>query len=300
MSLHMRPESTVPEDTARVARAAFPKGNPSLALRDELATMYADTRFADLFPKRGQPAEAPGRLAVVCVLQFAEGLSDRQAAEAVRSRIDWKYLLGLALENPGVDCSVLSEFRDRLLAGAQEQRLLDDLLERFRARGLVKERGTQRTDSTHIQAAVRNLNRLEYVGETLRYALNSVVRIAPEWLQARAPTAWYKRYGARFEQYRLPQTESEREQLTLHIGQDGHQLLSWVYSPDSPAQLQHAQRWTSCGRYGCSSTTLSKTNSSGVSLITCLPLSASSTRLTTLKRATVRSARPSGLGTKPI
>jgi transposase len=193
-----------------------------------METIYADTLFADLFPKRGQPAEAPGHLAVVCVLQFAEGLSDHQAADAVRSRIDWKYLLGLELENPGFDFSILSEFRGRLLSGGQAQRLLDDLLECFRAHGLLKECGTQRIDSTRIQAAVRNLNRLECVGETLRYTLNSLVRIAPEWLKARAATAWYKRYGADLEQYRLPKTESEREKLALQIGQDGPQLLSGV------------------------------------------------------------------------
>ncbi len=161
MSLRPQPGSQVPEETARVARAAFPKGNPYLTLRDELETIYADSLFAALFPKRGQPAEAPGRLALVTVLQFAEGLADRQAAEAVRSRIDWKYLLGLDLGDPGFDFSVLSEFRDRILRGGVAQRLLDELLERFRDRGLVKERGKQRTDSTHIQAAVRNLNRLE-------------------------------------------------------------------------------------------------------------------------------------------
>src|ERR671922_993820 len=141
MSLQARSGSPVPEETARAARAAFPKGNPYLTLRDELETTYADSLFAALFPKRGQPAEAPGRLALVTVLQFAEGLADRQAAEAVRSRIDWKYLLGLELEDPGFDFSVLSEFRDRLLAGGQEQRLLDELLARFPARGLLKARG---------------------------------------------------------------------------------------------------------------------------------------------------------------
>lgn len=90
---------------------------------------------------------------MVTVLQFAEGLSDRQAAEAVRSRIDWKYLLGLALEDAGFDFSVLSEFRDWLIAGEMEQQLLDLLLKRFRDRRLVKARGKQRTDSAHIQAA---------------------------------------------------------------------------------------------------------------------------------------------------
>lgn len=142
MSRRVKAGSSVPEETARVARAAFPKGNSYMSLREELETIYADSLFASLFPKRGQPAESPGRLALVTVLQFAEGLSDRQAAEAVRSRIDWKYLLGLELEDPGFDFSVLSELRERILRGEMEEHLL----ERFRARG------RQRTDSTHIQA----------------------------------------------------------------------------------------------------------------------------------------------------
>src|SRR4029453_18518525 len=148
MSLRPQPGSQVPEETARVARAAFPKGNPYLTLRDELETIYADSLFAALFPKRGQPAEAPGRLALVTVLQFAEGLADRQAAEAVRSRIDWKYLLGLELGDPGFDFSVLCEFRARLIAGGAEHLLLEAMLETCTGHGLVKARGKQRTDST--------------------------------------------------------------------------------------------------------------------------------------------------------
>jgi transposase len=115
MSLQPMEIAPVPDETARVARAAFPKGNVWLNLRDELGTIYCDEMFADLYPKRGQPAEAPWRLALVLVMQFADGLSDRQAAEAVRSRIDWKYALALELTDPGFDSTVLSEFRTRLV-----------------------------------------------------------------------------------------------------------------------------------------------------------------------------------------
>ena len=190
MSLCPQPGSHVPEETARVARAAFPKGNPYWTRRDELATMYADSFFEDVLPKRGQPAASPGRLALVAVLQFAENLSDRQAADAVRSRIDWKYLLGLDLVDPGFDFSLLRACRDRLLAGGLAQRLLDALLERFRERGLLQARGKPRSDSTHMQAAARHLNRLECVGETMRHALQSLVDIAPQWLQERVPQDW--------------------------------------------------------------------------------------------------------------
>jgi transposase len=150
MSLRPQPLEPVPEDTARVARAAFPKGNPYLTLRDQLGTIFQDEDFIALFPMCGQPSLPPWRLALVTILQFRETLADRQAAEAVRARIDWKYLLGLDLSDPGFDFSVLSEFRDRLLAGSAEELLLAKLLERCRAMGLLTARGPQRTDATPV------------------------------------------------------------------------------------------------------------------------------------------------------
>ncbi len=183
MSLKSTPIEPVPEETARIARAAFRKGNPLLKLRDDLGPVFADTDFADLFPRLGQPGLPPWRLALVTVLQFRENLPDRQAAEAVRARIDWKYLLGLELTDPGFDHSVLCEFRSRLLAGSAEERLLSRLLEACQARGLLKARGRQRTDATHVLAAIRVLNRLELLGETLRAALNELAAVAPDWLR---------------------------------------------------------------------------------------------------------------------
>jgi transposase len=169
----------VPEETVRVARAAFRTGNLCILLRDQLGAVFKDDDFADLFPKRGQPAYAPWRLALITLLQFREGLSDRQAAEAVRARIDWKYLLGLDLDDPGFDHSVLCEFRGRLLAGQAAERLLARVVEAAREGGLLKTRGRQRTDSTHVLAAVRELNRIELVAETLRAALNAIAVVAP-------------------------------------------------------------------------------------------------------------------------
>src|SRR5919205_4629243 len=150
MSLSPSQLYSVPTQTQRVARAAFPKGSLCLRLSDELGTLFDDQDFADLFPPQGQPAAAPFRLALVTVLQFVEGLSDRAAADAVRGRLDWKYLLCLALEDPGFDHTVLSEFRTRLLAGEAEALLFDTLLNRFREHGYLKARGRQRTDATHV------------------------------------------------------------------------------------------------------------------------------------------------------
>jgi transposase len=163
---------------------------------------------------------------VATVLQFAEGLSDRQAAEAVRGRIDWKYALGLELTDPGFDHTVLSEFRSRLVEHQAGTRLLDTLLDRLRERGLLKARGRQRTDSTYVLAAVRVVTRLERVGETLRAALNALAVVAPEWLRAVAPLEWYASYGHRVERYRLPQSERARAERAVEIGADGQRLLA--------------------------------------------------------------------------
>ena len=154
MSLHAPAAYCLPEQTSRVARAAFPRGNPYLRMHDLLGPIFTNPEFADLYPKEGQPAEDPARLALVTIFQFVEGLSDRQAADAVRSRIDWKYALCLPLEDAGFDASVLSEFRARLIAGGAERRLFERLLERLKEHQLLKPRGRQRTDSTHVLAAI--------------------------------------------------------------------------------------------------------------------------------------------------
>jgi transposase len=171
------------------------------------------------------------------VLQYVEGLSDRQAADAVRGRIDWKYALGLELTDPGFDHTVLSEFRCRLVQGQAEQQLLDTLLDRCRERELIRERGRQRTDSTHVLAAVRVLNRLERVGETMRAALNDLAVMAPEWLQALAPAEWYRRYGRRVENYHLPKTDAAREELARVIAADGERLLAAVATATDQPEL---------------------------------------------------------------
>ena len=234
MSRRPQPLEPVPEDTARVARAAFPKGNPYLTWRDQLGPIFQDEDFAALFPACGQPGLSPWRLALVTIMPFRETLADRQATEAVRARIDWKYLLGLELTDPGFDVSVLSEFRDRLLAGHAEELLLEKLLERCGARGLLKARGPQRTDATHVLAAIRVLNRLELVAETLRAALNGLATVTPDWLQAIAPAAWYARYGRRIEDARLPTTEAKRQAYAQTVGEDGFPLLDALDASEVP------------------------------------------------------------------
>ncbi len=238
--MSLRPESVgpVPEETARVARAAFPRGNLYLRMRDALGPLFTDDSFAPLFPARGQPALSPWRLALITIMQYAEGLSDRQAADAVRGRIDWKYALSLELGDPGFDSSVLSEFRTRLLAGHAEQLLFESMLAQFRERNLIAAGGQQRTDSTHILAAVRALNRLELVGETVRAALNALAIVAPAWLRTHSQPDWVERYGPRVTEFRLPRRPAERETLAVTIATDGHALLDAVAGPDAPGWLR--------------------------------------------------------------
>src|SRR6059036_1181337 len=241
MTLHPQHEFSIPDETARVARAAYPKGNLYLKRRDALGTIYQDESFAHVFPQNGRPVEAPWRLAFITVVQFIEGLPDRQAAEAVRGRIDWKYALGLELADPGFDASVLTEFRERLVAGQAETLLLDVLLERCKQRGSIRAGGRQRTDSTHVLARVRSLSTLECVGETLRAALDDVALVAPDWLASQVSPEWFERSSHRVENYRLPKAESQRTALAEQIGADGLHLLAALEGADAPAGLKEME-----------------------------------------------------------
>ena len=238
MSMQPHDACDIPEETVRVAHAAFPEGNRYMQIRDELGPLFRDRLFTPLFPSRGQPAESPARLALITIMQFAEGLSDRQTADAVRSKIDWKYALALELTDPGFDASVRSEFRTRLIAGHAEALLFETMLTHLRAAGLLKARGRQRTDSTHVLASIRMLNRLECVGETLRHALNTLAVVAPDWLRTLVPAPWFDRYSQRFEEYRLPPGRAERYALAETFGQDGVQLLTAIYEPQTPTWLR--------------------------------------------------------------
>jgi transposase len=235
MSMNPQAMGEIPAETARIARAACPKGTLAMRLRDALGEVYEDEQFLDLYPVEGQPAYAPWRLALVTVLQYTENLTDRQAANAVRERLDWKYALGLELTDPGFDFSLLSGFRTRLIEHEAETRLLDRLLAVCKQRGWLKEGGKQRTDATHVLARVRSLSNLECVGETLRAALDDLASLAPDWLVQQISPDWFERYSHRVENYRLPKAEAQRKALAEQIGADGLQLLAAVNHADAPA-----------------------------------------------------------------
>lgn len=238
MTLHSQNEFSIPEETIRVARAAYPKGNLYMKMRDTLGILYQDESFAHIFPHNGRPAEAPWRLAFITVVQFIEGLPDRQAADAVRGRIDLKYALGLELTDAGFDFTILSNFRKRLVEREAEQVLLDAMLATFKEQGWLKQRQRQRTDSTHVLAKVRALNRLMCVGEAMRFALNSLAVVAGDWLLAHSELEWVDRYGHRIEEMHLPKSQGEREAVAELIGRDGSNLLADIFAADAPLFLR--------------------------------------------------------------
>jgi transposase len=209
-----------------------------MRVRDELGEVFADGAFIDAFGVRGRPGISPGQLAMVTVLQFAENLSDRQAADAVRGRIDWKYGLGLELTDPGFDHTVLSQFRTRLVTHELQGMAFEMLLDRLVELGLVAAGGRQRTDATHVVAAVRDLNRLEMVGETLRAALEALAAAAPEWLTRHTTTTMINRYVARIDEWRLPNDQAKRHKLGVQIGTDGFRILKAVTDRRAPQWLR--------------------------------------------------------------
>src|SRR5260370_10116933 len=235
MSMQPRPWPEVPVLTAQVARAAFAGGSLAMRIRDELGAWCEDEAFSAVYGARGAPGLSPAQLEVVTALQFAENLTDREAADAVRGRIDWKYCLGLELTDPGFDFSVLSEFRGRLVAGGREKLLLALLLRRLGEAGLVGPGMRQRTDSTDVLATVRALDRLGVAGEAVPAAVESPAAAAPGWLAPVTDPSWQLVYGQRITDLRLPESQAARAELAAQYAQDGYHLLERAYSPAAPA-----------------------------------------------------------------
>lgn len=230
------------DDVARAIRVMFAGRRAPLpvVVRDELDELFDDAQFAEAFGVRGKPGWSPGRLAMITALQMVENLPDSQAAQAVRLRLDWKYCLGLDLTDEGFDASVLSEFRSRVAGHGLEERALDLLVEALVARGLLKAGGKQRTDSSHVIAAVRDLNRLELAGETVRACVEAIAAVDPDWLAATIDLdGWGRRYGARVDSWRLPTSKARRDALATDYGRDGFALLKAVYAPAAPQWVRY-------------------------------------------------------------
>jgi transposase len=232
--MRVRASVEIPAETVRVVRAACPKGTRATHLRDALGSVFDDARFAGWFATEGQAGIAPGMLALVCVLQAMEGMSDREAVDAVRARMDWKYALSLPIDHAGFTHSVLVEFRDRLEVDDRAMVLLEAMLAAAETAGLLRRGGQMRMDATHVVARIRQLCRWELVGETVRAALEEITQMAPGWLGPRIRPGWAQRYGRRIEASRLPTGEAARWVWADTVAADGAGLLADIASdPDA-------------------------------------------------------------------
>lgn len=234
-----RTSTEMPEETWQLGQALLKPNNVMRLIGDRLNEFVQDADFADLYPPDGRPAVWPALLALVTLLQWAEALSDRQAASAVVTRLDWKYALHLPLQYTGFDYSVLSEFRQRLLAHHAEQRVFEQLLKHLKTLGLVRARGLQRTDGLAVMGAVSRLSRLELVYETVRVTLMALTRTEPVWFERMIPPRFIEDYGERGEQERWVKETGEKAQVEVQrraqqIGQDGQWLLDRIEAPDTP------------------------------------------------------------------
>lgn len=236
MSLKPRPPRPMPSELAMLGSKLLPTDSPYRLVGDELYEQYREADYVDLYHVEGKPGLSPVDLAFVTVFQYMENLSDRQAAEAVRVRLDWKYALHLPLDDQGFNFSVLSEYRDRVIRHKAEGRLFDRVLQQLQARGLVRQRGRQRTDSLAVLTKTRHLNRLERVVETLRLAVRSLLDMDPDWTLATVPPTWEEAYGVRCVAEKL--SEAERQALQARVGADGQWLLERLQADTTPAALR--------------------------------------------------------------
>lgn len=226
----------MPEETGRIGKGLLGENDPYRLIGDQLFEKWKEEEFADLYSREGRPGYSPVILAFVSIFQFMERLADRQAAQALRMRLDWKYALHLPLEDAGFDFSVLSEFRDRLIEGKAEARVFEKLVEEIRGMGLIKERGKQRSDSIAMLVKVRRLSRIEMVVETLRLAVVALVAAHREWCEEVIPPSWEEKYSERFVRQRY--SEQEWKEYEANIGNDGMWLIKRLMDGGAPAELQ--------------------------------------------------------------
>jgi len=225
----------MPEELRKLAHL-LPEDSVYLLVGDKLYEQYNEEDYIDLYHAEGQPGLSPVLLTFVTVFQFLEKLSDRQATEAARVRLDWKYALHLPLDYEGFNFSVLSEFRDRVLKHGAEARLFESVLAQLRAMGLLKRRGRQRTDSLAILTKVRDLTRLERLVETVRLALRALLAADENWVRMTVPPTWEDMYGQPCMHEKL--TQAERDALAERVGPDGQWLLERLQAEGTPERLR--------------------------------------------------------------
>jgi transposase len=226
MTMHSRDLSEMPPETAAVGGRVMREANPYRVIGDALADILADEQFAEMYEPIGREALSPSMLAMVTLFQFHEKVPDREAAEMVAVRLDWKYALHLPLDYTGFDFSVLCDFRRRILEHGKEALVFEAILDRVKALGFIKKRGKARTDSIAVLGAVRALSILETVSESLRLAVRAIEGADPAWAEETIPGSFREQYGRMRPDYRLSQ--EEREAALRQTGEDGYWLLDRI------------------------------------------------------------------------
>jgi transposase len=227
MSLQWQLSRVVPADTAELGQQLFGAEYAYRMLGDRFDQLLPEEQvFAGLYCETGRGAIPPLLVALVSVFQFLEKVPDRQAAEMVISRIDWKYALHLPLTYAGFHFTDLYAFRVRLYEHQEERRLFEEVLEKLKGMGLIKTRGKMRTDSSHVLGVVQRLTQLELVRETLRVALRASREVAGEWVEHSLPPSFCEAYAVRRSEYGLSNEEVQAQ--LLQAGKDGYWFLEQV------------------------------------------------------------------------
>ena len=236
MSLKPKPPREMTEELARIGKSLLPEGSAFRLVGDKLYEKYREEDFGFLYHPEGREAISPVDLLFVSAFQALENLSDREAAQALRVNIGWKYALHLPLDDDGFNFSVLSEFRDRLVKFDAERVLFDQLIAQFQEMGVLKKRGRQRTDSLAIFTHLDKLNRLELIVETVRLSVVALVKVAPDFMRLHIPPEWAEKYTERCVSERL--NDAERARLNAETGRDGVWLLNLIDAPSTPGELK--------------------------------------------------------------
>lgn len=210
-----------------------------MAIDQKFSELFKEVDYAAIYPARGRTGFHPVLLMRATLVQFLEGLTDRQFANALPVRLDWKYFLHMDLGDVGFDASVMSDFRGRITSNDATDLILESVLKAAKDQGLLKHE-TQRSDSTHILAAVRDLNRLEFVHETVRTTMEALAECDFDFVNGIARKDWGERYGAQCFNFRIPKSENKKAQWLSAIAEDGRYLLEEIEKNAPPALKNHS------------------------------------------------------------
>ena len=258
MSLKPRPPRPMPPDIAAWGTKHLAADDPYKLVGDRLYEQYRDEDFADLYHKEGKPGISPVLLSLVTVFQTLENLTDRDTVKAVLTRIDWKYALHLPFDDDVFNFTVLHDFRKRLITHKAESRVFDTVLVQLKGLGLIKARGTQRTDSLSLLSRARDLGRLEFLHATVRNALRNLLNVDEDWTQNNAKPEWAERY---VKACRAERTSAEEcAMLMQQIGADGEYLLICSTLTQRRKRSVTSRRLASCAPRGSNSSAATRAN----------------------------------------